>query len=175
MITYYMSDYYTILWKKKILNWIIQWVKSFLKERRFSIIFEKKYECDKHDKCRSLAKILCFIYTIFVFQCESAKYMRATKKITLIEFVNDVNVLTYNTSIKKNCEILKKLHEILTTSFRRYEATFFLRKYELIHFNKSLKKFNMQTMINLKEMQLTFKINIWILELQINTKLKWKF
>ena len=30
----------------------------------------------------------------------------------------------------------------------------------------------MQTMINLKEMQLTLKTNIRILELQINTKLK---
>ena len=30
----------------------------------------------------------------------------------------------------------------------------------------------MQTMINLKEMQLIFKIDIRILELQINTKLK---
>ena len=28
--------------KKKISNWIIQWIKSFLKERRSSIIFEKK-------------------------------------------------------------------------------------------------------------------------------------
>ena len=67
------------------------------------------------------------------------------------------------------------MHEIFTTWFRRHEAIFFSTKYELIHLNKSLKKFNMQTMINLKEMQLTLKTNIRILELQINTKLKWKF
>ena len=36
------------------------------------------------------------------------------------------------------------------------------------------KKFNMQTMINLKKLQLISKTNIRTLELQIDTKLKWK-
>ena len=67
------------------------------------------------------------------------------------------------------------MHEIFTTWFRRHETNFFLTKYELIHLNRSLKKFNMQTMINLKEMQLILKTDIRILELQIDTKLKWEF
>ena len=52
------------------------------------------------------------------------------------------------------------------------KSQFFSTKYELIHFNKSLKKFNIKTDINLKEMCLTFKIDIRILKLQIDTKLK---
>ena len=101
--------------------------------------------------------------------CEQSK-----KKTTVIEFVDDVNVLTYSTSTEKNCKTFEKLHEVFTTWFRRHEAIFFSTKYKLIHLNKSSKKFNMQTTINLKKMQLTSKINIQILELQIDTKLKWK-
>ena len=100
--------------------------------------------------------------------------MNNWKKKTVIEFVDDVNVLTYSTSTKENCRIFEKLHEIFTTWFRRHEAIFFSKKYELIYFNKSSKKFNMQTMINLKKLQLISKTNIRILKLQINTKLKWK-
>ena len=37
------------------------------------------------------------------------------RKTTSIEFVDDVNVLTYSTSTEKNCKILKKLHEVFTT------------------------------------------------------------
>ena len=42
--------------------------------------FRRKKKCDKHDKRRDFTEILCFTYIILVFQCESAKYMRATKK-----------------------------------------------------------------------------------------------
>ena len=96
------------------------------------------------------------------------------KKTTIIKFVDDVNVITYSTSTEKNCRIFEKLHEIFTTWFRRHEAIFFSTKYELIHLNKNSKKFNMQTTINLEKMQLISKTNIRILELQINTKLKWE-
>ena len=162
--------------KRKISNWIIQWIKSFLKKRRFSIIFEKKINAINMINAEISQKfsVLLILYLFFNANllniCEQQK-----KKTTSIEFVNDVNVLTYSTSTEKNCKILKKLHEIFTTWFRRHEAIFFSTKYELIHFNKNFKKFNMQTMINLKKMQLTLKTNIRILELQINTKLKWEF
>ena len=71
--------------------------------------------------------------------CEQQK-----RKTTAIEFVNDVNILTYNTSTEKNCtKFLRRDFDVM--------KRFFLTKYELIHLNKSLKKFNMQVMINLKK------------------------
>ena len=170
-----MSDYYTI-WRKKISNSIIQWIKSFLKERRSSIVFEKRTNAISMINAEisqkfSVSLILYLFFNANLLNiCEQQK-----KKTTSIEFVNDVNVLTYSTSTEKNCKILKKLHEVFTTWFRRHEANFFSTKYELIYFNRSFKKFNMQTMINLKEMQLILKIDIRILELQIDTKLKWDF
>ena len=52
------------------------------------------------------------------------------------------------------------------------KSIFFSTKYELMHFNRNYKKFNLKTTINLEEMQLTSKIDIKTLKLQINTKLK---
>ena len=42
--------------------------------------------------------------------CEQSK-----EKKTLIKFLNDVNVLTYSIKTKKNCRVLKKLHDAFTT------------------------------------------------------------
>ncbi len=33
-------------------------------------------------------------------------------KITIIDFVDDINILTYDTSITNNCRALKKIHVI---------------------------------------------------------------
>ena len=54
------------------------------------------------------------------------------------------------------------------------KSYFFFTKYKLIHFNQSFKKFSIKTIINLKKMCLIFNIDIGILKLQINTKLKTK-
>ena len=161
--------------KKKNSNSIIQWIKSFLKERRSSIIFEQKISTINKINAEisqkfSVSSILYLFFNANLLNvCEQSK-----RKTTVIEFVDDVNVLTYSTNTEKNCRIFEKLHEIFTIWFRRHEVIFFSTKYELIHFNKRSKKFNMQTMINLKKLQLISKTNIRILKLQINTKLKWK-
>ena len=144
--------------KKKISNWIIQWIKSFLKERRSSIIFEEKTSTISRINAEisqefSVSSILYLFFNANLLDvCE-----QSNRKTTVIEFVDDVNVLIYSTNTKKNCRIFEKLHEIFTTWFRRHEAIFFLTKYELIYFNKSSKKFSMQTMINLKKIIVDFE------------------
>ena len=161
--------------KKKISNWIIQWIKSFLKERRSSIVFEEKTSTISRINAEISQKFsVSFILYLFFNANLLDVCEQSNRKTTIIKFVDDVNVLTYNTSTEKNCRIFEKLHEIFTTWFRRHETIFFSTKYELIHLNKNSKKFNMQTTINLKKMQLISKTDIRILELQINTKLKWK-
>ena len=90
--------------KKKISNWIIQWTKSFLKERRSSIIFEKKTNAINTIKTEisqrfSVSFILYLFFNANLLNiCEQQK-----RKTTSIEFVNDVNVLTYSTNTEKNC------------------------------------------------------------------------
>ena len=70
---------------------------------------KKKNKQDKQNKCRDFAKILCFVYIVFIFQRESAKSMQTIEKKTVIEFVNDVNVLIYNTSTEKKLQNFQKV------------------------------------------------------------------
>ena len=146
-------------------------MKSFLKGRKSSITFEKKTSAiNKINAEISQRFFISFILYLF-FNANLLKICEQSERKTIfIEFVNNVNVLTYSTNTEKNCKILKKLHDVFTTWFRRHKITFSSIKYKLIDFSKSSKKFNMKTIINLKKMRFISKINIRILKLQIDTK-----
>ena len=52
-----------------------------------------------------------------------------------------------------------------------YNIIFILKKYKLIYLTRYLKRFNIKTIIDLREIATKFKINIQILRLYINGKL----
>ena len=143
MITFCILNCYTI-WKKKDFELNNSMNKEFSERTSiFNSFWKKISTINKINAEISQEFSVSFILYLFfnanlLDVCEQSK-----RKTTVIEFVDDVNVLTYSTSTEKNCKIFEKLHEIFTTWFRRHEAIFFSTKYELIHLNKNSKKFNM--------------------------------
>jgi uncharacterized protein YcbK (DUF882 family) len=57
-------------------------------------------------------------------------------------FVDDTHILTYEDSTKRNYKTLKKIHKEYKEWLRTHSAKFAPKKYELIHFAKSPKGFN---------------------------------
>jgi hypothetical protein len=55
----------------------------------------------------------------------------------------------------------------------RHEFVFALIKYELIHFIKNSKKFDMTITIKINSNTIQFKVDIRVLDVQIDTRLKW--
>ena len=116
----------------------------------------------------SLSLILYLFYNADLLKmCEKSK-----SKINVINFVNDVNILTYNINIEKNCKRLKKFHKKCEKWAKRHDSVFVSQKYEFIHFVKNSKKFNMTKCINITNNEIISKSNIKMFDLQINTKLK---
>ena len=90
--------------KRKISNRISQWIKSFLKKRRFSIVF-KKNKCDKKIKSNSSRKSsVLFVLYLFLNANLLNTCEQSTRKTTLTAFVNDVNVLAYSINTEEICE-----------------------------------------------------------------------
>jgi hypothetical protein len=71
------------------------------------------------------------------------------RKITIIDFVNDINILIYDINTINNFRLLKEIHEHCLLWSRRHEVIFASIKYELIHFVKNTAKFDMQTSIKI--------------------------
>lgn len=104
------------------------------------------------------------------------KLKRSKFKITSINFVDDINILTYENNTMNNCKILKKkTHDICDEWMTRHEIHFVLTKFQLIHLTRNDKKFDMIKNIWINDVVKTLIFYIQIVDLQINSKLKWDF
>jgi hypothetical protein len=98
---------------------------------------------------------------------------RRRYRIIVIEFVNDINILIYETSTKNTCKTLKKAHVECELWTRRHEARFASIKYELMHLTKNHRRFNMTTIININEVIKKSFISMKMLKMQLDIKFKW--
>jgi len=86
--------------------------------------------------------------------------------------MDDIHLLAYSQSIRFNCEILKKAHEIYIKWAHIYGASFAPAKYELIHLTQFPKRFDLIKAININTNIVQPKKDLRILNLQLNNKLK---
>lgn len=87
--------------------------------------------------------------------------------------MDDIHVLTYGDSTERNCSTLERIHERCEEWARKHGARFAPEKYELIHFAKRPKSFNMAATLNIGQIQKVATDNVRVLGVQVDTKLKW--
>ena len=95
-------------------------------------------------------------------------------RTSVIGFVDDIHILTYDHSTKRNCRILEDIHEKCTSWTRRHDAKFVLEKYELIYFVTCFKKFNIKITINIEGIRKKANDFVKVLGVQVDSKLKWR-
>ena len=98
--------------KKKISDKLLKWVKNFLKNKSTTLIIEN-HTMTKRKISVNISQNSSFFSMLYLFynanllkSCENVKL-----RLNVTEFVNDINILTYNESTKRNCEMLKKTWE----------------------------------------------------------------
>ncbi len=99
---------------------------------------------------------------------------QSPRKIAVIDFVDDINILTYGISTVGNCRLLEKMHEHCLLWSRRHEAAFASIKYELIHLVRNTAKFDMQTSIRICDVIKQLSSHVRVLRVQIDSRLKWE-
>jgi hypothetical protein len=160
--------------KRKISIWIIDWISNFLFDR-FTIFamnrkiiesFSMQIEISQNF---SLFSILYLFYNVDLLKMCN-KFEMNTK---FFEYVDDVNILIYEKSIDENCRNLEKMHKLCERWAIRHEFVFVSIKYELIHFIKNSKKFDMMITIKIDSNTIQSRIDIRVLDVQIDTWLKW--
>ena len=159
---------------KRTSDYIVEWACSFLENWETSLRFNKQMS----DICKINANILqkSFISSIFflffnVNLIEKCKALRI--KIEVLNFINDINILTYDKFIEEICKILSKAHNICMKWACTHDATLTSEKYEFMHFIRKLKRFNMMISIQIKSSVIKLKSDVQILKVQLNMKLQW--
>jgi hypothetical protein len=150
------------------------WTSSFMKDKHITLAIDddttlmRKVNADI-----SQNSSIFFIFYLFYNADVLKSLKRSRYKIIVIEFVNDINILIYETSTKDNCRALKKAHVECELWARRHEARFASTKYELMHLTRNHKRFNMTTIININEIITKSFISMKVLKVQLDIKFKW--
>ena len=161
--------------KKKVSNKLLKWMKDFLKNKSTTLII-KSHTMTKRRISVNISQNSSFFSMLYLFY--NANLLKSCKNVKLClnvtEFVNDINILMYNESTERNCEMLKKTWKKVAEWTEKHDFKFNERKHELIHFSKIFKKYNMNINITLRKHRVSANIDLKILKIQLNFKLKWK-
>jgi len=159
---------------RKTSSYIVKWTRSFLKNRETLLIFNEQMST----MCKINADISQeFLISLILFLFFNASLIEKCKalriKIEVLDFINDINILVYDRFIEEICKTLSKTHDVCTKWAWTHDATFASEKYELTHFTRKLRKFNMMTSIQIESSVIKSKSDVRVLEVQLNTKLQW--
>ncbi len=89
-------------------------------------------------------------------------------------FMDDINILTYSESTEQNCLKLAEIHKKCQSWAGKHGSKFCPDKYELIHFSRTKKKFNMSAEIKLGDQSIGPKSDIRILGVRLDSALRWQ-
>jgi hypothetical protein len=147
--------------KKRISKWIIDWMIKFLQNRTTILTMNYKMIVSflmrtKFFQKSSLFFVLYLFYNVDLLKmCD--KFEINTK---FLKYANDVNILIYDKSTNENCRNLKRVHKLCKRWTTRHEFLFVSIKYELIHFIKNSKKFDMTITIKIESSTIQSNIDI---------------
>jgi hypothetical protein len=160
--------------KRKISRWIIDWISNFLFDR-FTILAVNRKTIESFSMQIEISQKSSFFSILYLFYNVDLLKMcnKFETNTRFLEYVDDVNILIYEKSIEENCRNLERMHKLCERWAIRHEFVFVSMKYELIHFIKNSKKFDMTITIKIDSNTIQSRIDIRVLDVQIDTRLKW--
>jgi hypothetical protein len=160
--------------KKRISTWIIVWISSFMQDKKNQFIVKTRQTIMNNVNIDISQKSLMLLTLYLFYNANLLKFFKqSSRKMIIIDFVNDINIFIYDINMINNCRLLKKMHEHRLLWNRRHEIVFALIKHELIHLTKNIAKFDMQTSIKICDVVKQLFNHVRVLNVQINNKLKW--
>ncbi len=159
---------------KRTSDYIVEWACSFLENRETLLRFDKQTSDMREINIDISQKFLISLILFLFFNASLIEKCKALKiKIKVLDFVNDINILAYNRFIEKICKTLSKAYDVCMKWACTHDATFALEKYELTHFIRKSKKFDMMTSIQIESSVIKLKSDVRVLKVQLNMKLWW--
>ncbi len=119
---------------------------------------------------RSLISSILFLFfnASLIKKCKTLRI-----KIEVLNFINNINILVYNRFTEEICRTLSKAHDVCAKWAYTHDVMFASEKYELTHFTRKSKRFNMMISIQIESSVIKSKSDVWVLKMQLNMKLQW--
>jgi hypothetical protein len=137
--------------KKRISKWIIDWVINFLQNRTTILTMNRRMIASFSMRVKIFQKSSLFFVLYLFYNVDLLKMCNKLEINTkFLKYANDVNILIYDKSTNENCKNLKRIHKFCEKWATRHEFLFVSIKYELFHFIKNSKKFDMTITIKIE-------------------------
>jgi hypothetical protein len=160
--------------KRRISTWIVTWTNNFMQDKKINFIVKTRQTIMNNINVDISQKSLMSLILYLFYNANLLKLLeQSSRKMIVIDFVNDINIFIYDINTINNCKLLKKIHDHCLLWYRRHEIVFASIKYELIHLTKNIAKFDIQTSIKICDVVKQFFNHVCVLNMQINNKLKW--
>jgi hypothetical protein len=138
----------------RLSHWVAEYICSFLTDRPTTLTLGT---CE--DRVRSTTSGIpqgsTLSPTLFLFFASTLLPQLNAGATTAIGFVNDTYILTFSRSTKASCRVLERANEKCMAWTRTHGATFAPEKYQLMHFTREPKKFDMQATVRMPSMVVT--------------------
>ncbi len=133
---------------KRTSDYIVEWACSFLENWETLLRFNKQTSDMREINADILQRFFISSILFLFFNASLIEKCKTLKiKIKVLNFINDINILTYNKFIEEICKTLSRAHDVCTKWVHIHDATFTSEKYEFTHFIRKSKRFNMITSI----------------------------
>ena len=164
-----------ILKVKRILKNIANQIYLFMMNRIITLII-KNYKIKKAlISIEILQRLLLSLILYLFYAVELLEvYNNISKRLSVSEFINDINLLIYKLFMKYNYRILIKAHNKCLNWTKYYKTFFNSGKYELIYLSRISRKFNMKATLQVENKILIFKLLIRVLGIRMNPQLRWE-
>jgi hypothetical protein len=147
--------------KRRISKWIIDWMINFFQNRTTILTMNHKVIASFSIEIKTFQKFSLFFVFYLFYNVDLLKMCDKLEINTkILKYANDVNILIYDKNTNENCRNLKRIHKLCEKWTTRHEFLFVLIKYELIHFIKNSKKFDMTITIKIESSTIQSKIDI---------------
>jgi hypothetical protein len=111
--------------KRRISTWIIVWTNNFMQDKRINFIVKTKQTIMNNVNVDISQKSLMSSILYLFYNANLLKLLeQSSRKMIVIDFVNDINILIYDINTISNCRLLKKMHEHCLLWDRRHEVVF---------------------------------------------------
>ena len=129
---------------KRILNYIVEWTCSFLKDKESLLTFNEQISVMQWVNADILQRFLISLIFFLFFNASLIEKCKALEiKIEVLDFVNDINILIYDKITESICKSLSQAYDICAKWAWTHDVTFASEKYKLTHFTHKSKRFNM--------------------------------
>jgi hypothetical protein len=153
-------------------QWVAEYIRSFLTNRTTTLMLGT-YEDRVRPTTSGIPQGSTLSPILFLFFASTLLPQLNAGAMTSIGFVDDTNIITFSRSTEANCRVLERANEKHVTWARTHGATFAPEKYQLMHFTRRPRKFNMQATVRISKFQDGPVPVIRILGIHLDSKLKW--